>query len=311
MQCISGRIFFGEYMENIGNLEVPEVPPPSAELQAIEGQHVIETVEQSSRLRQLGTAALTGTIVGLAAASWVFQVGPWNEAFRVDQATKVLEETLDPNAATLTVAKITAAVELTSASLIALGLNSGNRLTDWFKNKKKGREMLDEVDTSIQESEEREKSKGKSLISKLGSIASDFGLSMAGGAGLVTIKHHRRAEDADSRLAKDIAVGAAATLPVTALSGLVAYTASKIIVTGGEYSWPGSDLVVEYGTSNKFWMGLLAVGYGLKYGIKAIKSRQSNAEDLTQVQAVDADVADIGEQESSVNMFARPAWNEE
>lgn len=246
-------------------------------------------IQEQSRLRRLGSMALGGAIVGLAAASWGFQIGPWNEALRVDQATKVLEETFDPNQAALTVAGITAAVELTSASLIAFGLNTGNGLINWFKNRKKGKEMIDEAEEAASDKENK--------ASKLGSLATDTALSMAGGAGVVTVRHHIKDKVNDKRLGKDLLIGAAATAPVTALSGFVGYTAAKSIVTAGESDWFGSEYVVKYGTSNKFWMSALAVGYGVFYawkGINKLKNRNKGTEE-------------IGEEDTTpTNLFSRP-----
>lgn len=223
----------------------------------IENQQPIAEVEQSSR--NIGLIALKGSVVGLAAASWAFQIGPWNEALRVDQGTKVLEDTLSATGVALTVGGITAGVELTSASLIAAGLNSGNKLTDWLKKRKKGKKMLEEA-------EEAASTNDASYGFK--DLATDIGLSMGAGAGVVTVRHHLKEDN--PRLSKDLMVGAIATVPVTALSGFVGYTAAQSIITGGESDWFASDLIVDYGTSNKFWMSLLAVFYGAVYAKKGL-----------------------------------------
>ncbi len=199
-----------------------------------------------STLGKVGKVAITSSALG----SWAFQIGPWNEALRIDQATRVLQDTYDSVAVAGRVGLITAGIEITSASLISLGLNSDIGIVERMKDWKKGREFVHDAEDSTE----------KSKSSRIGGLASDIALSMGGGAGIVTVKHHLNSEN--NSLAKDMAVSTVATVPVVALSTSVAYLASESVLTAGESDTWFSEAVVNYGTSNKFWLGLLAVGYG-------------------------------------------------
>lgn len=223
---------------------------------------------------------VTKAVVALAGVSLVFEQTPLNEALRTNIALDVLANTQSPTAVGLTVAAVTAGIEGVSSGLITAGLNMESSAIERFKQKirSKNKTAVEADDTNH---EETDKSR-KSLFARVVNQGADAGIALGLGAGLVTIKKHM--VDPEPTLGKDIAASAKATAIVSGFSGTVGYLAAGgISQTEGTFLETPAEYFIDYATDTRFWIGVLALGYGIKYarkGIKTIGRTNTNAANI-------------------------------
>lgn len=257
----------------------------------------IEAQDQTdeSEPRQYG-GLVTKAVVALAGVSLVFEQTPLNEALRTNIALDVLASTQSPTAVGLTVAAVTAGIEGVSSGLITAGLNMESSAIERFKQKIRSKNK-NAVESNDSEHEEVDENR-KSLFARVADQGADAGIALGIGAGLVTIKKHM--VDPEPTLGKDIAASAKATAIVSGVSGTIGYLAAGgISQTEGTILETPAEYFIDYATDTRFWIGALAVGYGIAYarkGIKALRRNNTNAANIQgfldshQVQAPDTEV---------------------
>jgi len=230
-----------------------------------------ESVISSEELQSgIFAKAARAAVVGMAGASLLFEQSPLNEALRINWGLDVLQSTGSATAVGLTIFGITAAIEGASSGLITAGLHSNEGAVQRFKEK-----MSSSKDTDTTEPVD-EVVKKHTVLGRLASAGADIGIALGLGAGLVTMKHHMT--DPNPSISKDIKTSIKATTAVAGVSGMIGYLAAGGIANAEKLGLERpAQLLVDYGTDTKFWMTLLAVGYGvhfLKKGVQKIRSRQ-------------------------------------
>lgn len=265
--------------------------PNSPHAEAHEGFVTLQANEPAlqnrTRLQRVGSAA----IVAAASAALLFEQGPANEALRVNIGLDVLQTTQSAAAVGLAVAATTAVIEMVPSSLISLGLNSEGQVVQRFKSRfsKKGQPG---------------NSADSSTVDRVADKGANIGIALGLGAGLVTVKEHMK--DPEPSLRKDLKTSAKASGVVATSSGMIGYLAAGGInhASGTVFEKP-AELFVDYGTDAKFWIGALAVGYGVYYAKKGIESLRrpnnnaSNIEAFMASRGLNMDGTKMGSEETS------------
>lgn len=239
---------------------------------------VVDTdADQAAEESRVSGKLMAKTVVGLAGLSLVFEQSPLNEALRTNIAFDVLSHTQSAIAVGTTVAALTAAIEFGSSSLISLGLHAEGGAVQKLKERMAPKNK-EAVETAVEAEREKPAEEEKaSALGKIASIGADAGLALGIGAGLVTVKHH--IADAEPTLRKDLVTSAKATGVVAGVSGTIGwlvggginYTNDTILEVPAEY-------FVDYATDTRFWVGVLGIGYAIKYGRRAVRSLQERRE---------------------------------
>lgn len=218
--------------------------------------------EQPSLAMKVYNAA----IVTAASASLVFEQSPANEALRINAGLDVLKSTGSATAVGLTIFGITAVIEGVSSGLITAGLHSNGGTVQKLKNRMQRKSdesgILDEKDST-------QICSSRSLAKTIASIGTDTGIALGLGAGLVTVRHH--VSDPEPTIKKDILTSAKATMLVSSVSGGIGYLAGGGIANAEKLGLETpAQYIIDYGTDTRFWMGMLAVGYGQHYARKGV-----------------------------------------
>lgn len=230
-----------------------------------------ETVTQAIPVEQkdskckpnLARRIYNSAVVTAAGASLVFEQSPANEIIRVEAGLDVLQNTGSALAVGATVAAITVGIEGVSSGLIIAGLHAEGGLVQRFKSR---------IQSSKDMSKEQIESSAKksAFLGKVANFGADVAIALGLGAGLVTAKHH--IADPDPTIKKDIKTSAKATAIVSGVSGAIGYLAGGGIANAEKVGLETpAQYVIDYGTDTKFWMGTLALGYGVSYSVKGIK----------------------------------------
>ncbi len=140
-------------------------------------------------------------ILVVAASLFVFEQSPANEAVRAIVGFKVLDATGSALLAALTVGLITLAVEFSSSTLIALGLNHSRRFKKFSQR--------------FSKNSQKDVSKNST---------SDYLLALGIGAGTLVIKKHF--QNKKQTLKADLKSAFKASLAITFFSAFVAFLAS-------------------------------------------------------------------------------------
>lgn len=197
-----------------------------------------------------------GVVVVAALGTYGFELSWLNETWRVDEGTKEIMLGGSAVDVAIVVTKITTVVEVVSGSLIALGLNMKNdttrKLKERFQTKK------DELLEGVSEDElPKEKT-------RLGALATDAGLALGAGAGIVVGKDHFSREN-PSLIADmgSMAKGAAVVIPVSGLTGYL--VGGGINHTEDTPLEKPAEWFVDYALDTRFMFAALTLGYAYKY----------------------------------------------
>lgn len=238
--------------------------------------HSVNTQETSQNLddvtpeRSLIKRTVAAATVAAAGASLIFEQSPLNEAARVNIGLDVLQTTQSAPAVGVTIAAVTAGIEMTSSGLISLGLHSEGGAVQKLKQR-----LSKKSQTALEQSDEEESQvlseEAYTLFGTIADKTANVGIALGLGAGLVTVKEHMR--DDDPTLKKDLATSAKASGVVAGVSGGIGYLAAGGIRHANDtiLETP-AEIFVDYGTDTKFWIGALAVGYGGYFAKKGIQS---------------------------------------
>ncbi len=223
--------------------------------------------------------AIIGGVLGAGAvASWIFEIGPLNEALRTNIGLDVLQNTSSPNAVALTLAAVTMGIETGAATLVAGGLHYAG---DGIIEKVRKFKFVNKKFNQIEADQAKESSLGR-----VGTVAADAVTALGVGAAIVVAKHYvkDRVMGRKHVLARNILKGAAAATSPAIMTGMVGKIAGEAIVAGGEADLgPISEFIVDYGTNNAFWMGVLASCYTVKYGIEKAKAFSASKKERSSV----------------------------
>jgi len=225
-------------------------------------------VFQGEERRSFLQRSIAALVVAAAGASLLFEQSPANEALRINVGLDVLQGTQSSVAVGATIAAVTAGIEMGSSSLISLGLHAKGGAVQRLKSRLTGKNkdaVKAEANTDSGSVE------NVSILGKVADKGANVGIALGLGAGLVTMKEHVR--DPDPTLAKDLKTSAKAAGIVSAVSGAIGYLAAGGIshAQGTIFERP-AELFVDYGTDTKFWVGALAVGYGVAFVKKRISA---------------------------------------
>lgn len=249
-----------------------------------EVEHDQVTDAHNNRMRNIA-----GAVIGAGAvASWIFEIGPANEALRTNIALDVLENTSSPNAVATTLTAVTMGIEVGAATLVAGGFHfSGDKIIDKVRRFK----FIDKKFKEIEEKQSEMDGKGK-----VASVSEDALTSLGFGAAIVVARHYfkDKLRGRQHVLSRNILKGVAAATPPALMTGAVGKIASETIIAGGEADLgPVSEFIVDYGTNNAFWMGALGSMMALKYGYSKVRDRKditSQEHSVTHDQLVDSGV---------------------
>jgi len=205
---------------------------------------------------KVNTAKVAGGVaVAAAAVSYGFDLSWLNEAWRVDAGVRELMHGGSATDVGILITKMTVAVEAISSTLVAAGLNvksgSVDRFRNWLRTKKD--EMF--------EGKEEELPKSNSTM---GSLATDAGLALSVGAGMVVAKRHLANEN--STVLNDAATIAAGTATIAAVSGTIGYLlAGGLNNTEGTVLETPANWLVDYGLDTRAILTFMGVVYAVKY----------------------------------------------
>lgn len=250
--------------------------------------------DEPSGLRKIAAMGLSAALAVGAAVSYGFEIGPWNEALRVDKGLDVLQATQNALAVGGTVAALTLAIEIVPGSLVALGLNRDSklmnrvnghivqryekRLAEKAVKQEKKAEKLREREARIVESGTKPidwlRQKTAFVPKALGAVANkgaDVAIAFGGGSAMLVAKRHLT-DPSHMNTKEGLKNAAKGTVWIAALSGLVGYLVAGGInyVSKVSFLETPANYVVEWGSSKTFWLKALGIGYGLVLGNKLL-----------------------------------------
>lgn len=213
-------------------------------------------------------------VVVVAGGALLFEQSPANEILRTNAALEALKRTGSALVVGLTVAAITAAIELGSAVLITFGLHADGGAVQRLKQKMR-RQAAEAEDRIAGSPRGRHFAPGPvrpPWSRRVGAMGTDVAVALGLGAGLVTIRRH--VADRNPTMAKDLAASVQATAIVAVVSGLIGYLAGGGL-SNAEKIGLGTPAryIIDYGTDTWFWLGMLALGYGTVLVVKLVKRR--------------------------------------
>lgn len=234
----------------------------------------VESVEKRSEKRVNALRRVyNATVVTAAGGSLVFEQSPANEAIRINAGLDVLQSTGSAPMVGLTIFGITAAIEGVSSGLITAGLHTEGGLVQKMKEKMQRKDVADSEEFDVAD-------KKRATLGKVANAGANVGIALGLGAGLVTVKEH--VADPSPSVKKDIVTSAKATGIVSTVSGGIGYLAAGGIANAEKIGLETpAQYVVDYGTDTRFWMTVLAVGYGgyfAKRGINKLRNKSDESQ---------------------------------
>ncbi len=201
-------------------------------------ESLMQRIKKNSK--KLSAKVATLAIATGAIASWVFELGPWNESMRADIGFDVLTKSMDAAKTGLAVGAATVPIELVPAAMVAWGLSRknmpGRNAMEWMHRKLGAGEATDKERTKLD-------------------IAKDASLALGVGAAAVVAK--RFFTDKNMSLKEGLKTSAMLAPVIAAFSGGVGWgTAYGILHAEGSRFEGAAEFFKNNGTDAKFWLAI-------------------------------------------------------
>ena len=226
-----------------------------------------------------------------AVSSWVFEIGPWNEAVRLDLGFEVFDRTLDALKTGAAIGLATIPIEMIPATLVAWGLSREN-----MPGRKAMRWMHEKLGAGDGDSEIEAGKKSRFEAAK------DISLALGVGAAAVIAKRFFTQE---TSFKEEIKTAARLSLAIATFSGAVGWvTVYGILNAEGTPFEGAADFLERNGTDAKFWLavfGGLQVAGMLGKLITGRKDKSETTSENNQITPTDLPVID--------GWMQVPSWN--